>query len=128
MSAGIITSAYIAASVLFILSLGGLSNQETARRGNLFGILGMAIAAPAFIFLCANLLAEAADMGRTDQRVFTLLSFYASAIPLLFLGLVIVQEGWSANPKTLRRQFFLNLCFLLGAAGLSLNEPDTGAK
>mgnify|MGYP000005109592 CR=1 FL=1 len=50
MSAGIITSAYIAASVLFILSLGGLSNQESARRGNLFGILGMAIAIVATIF------------------------------------------------------------------------------
>ena len=44
MSAGIITSAYIAASVLFILSLGGLSHQESARRGNLFGILVMTIA------------------------------------------------------------------------------------
>jgi NAD(P) transhydrogenase subunit beta len=36
--------AYIAASALFILSLGGLSNPETAKRGNLFGIIGMAIA------------------------------------------------------------------------------------
>lgn len=44
MSSGLITTAYIAAGVLFILSLGGLSNQETARRGNLYGILGMAIA------------------------------------------------------------------------------------
>jgi len=35
---------YIAASILFILSLGGLSNQESARRGNLFGMIGMAIA------------------------------------------------------------------------------------
>jgi NAD(P) transhydrogenase subunit beta len=35
---------YIAASVLFILSLGGLSQQESARRGNLLGILGMLIA------------------------------------------------------------------------------------
>lgn len=35
---------YIAASILFILSLSGLSNQETARRGNLFGMIGMAIA------------------------------------------------------------------------------------
>ncbi len=50
MSPGIITSAYIAASVLFILSLGGLSHQETARRGNLFGILGMAIAIFATIY------------------------------------------------------------------------------
>ncbi|MFI3138403.1 MAG: NAD(P)(+) transhydrogenase (Re/Si-specific) subunit beta, partial [Methylococcaceae bacterium] len=35
---------YIAATILFILSLGGLSNQETARRGNYFGMAGMAIA------------------------------------------------------------------------------------
>jgi NAD(P) transhydrogenase subunit beta len=41
---GLITVAYIAASALFILSLGGLSQQETARRGNLYGILGMLIA------------------------------------------------------------------------------------
>ena len=44
MSNNLLTVAYIAASALFILSLGGLSNQETARRGNLFGIAGMAIA------------------------------------------------------------------------------------
>ncbi|MEH6650671.1 MAG: Re/Si-specific NAD(P)(+) transhydrogenase subunit beta [Motiliproteus sp.] len=41
---GFVISAYIGASVLFILSLGGLSNQETARRGNVYGIAGMAIA------------------------------------------------------------------------------------
>lgn len=40
----IITVAYIAAIILFILSLGGLSNQETAKRGNLYGIVGMALA------------------------------------------------------------------------------------
>jgi len=44
MSDGIITMAYLGASILFILALGGLSNQETARRGNAFGISGMAIA------------------------------------------------------------------------------------
>ena len=44
MSNNLVTVAYIAASVLFILSLGGLSNQETARKGNIYGILGMAIA------------------------------------------------------------------------------------
>ena len=41
---GIVTAAYIAASALFIASLGGLSHPETARRGNLYGILGMLLA------------------------------------------------------------------------------------
>jgi H+-translocating NAD(P) transhydrogenase subunit beta len=44
MTQSLITVAYIAASALFILSLGGLSRQETARRGNWYGIVGMAIA------------------------------------------------------------------------------------
>ena len=44
MTQGIVTVTYIAAAVLFILALGGLSNQETARRGNMFGIVGMGIA------------------------------------------------------------------------------------
>jgi len=44
MSEGLMTAAYIGASILFILSLGGLSNPETSRRGNLFGIIGMTIA------------------------------------------------------------------------------------
>jgi NAD(P) transhydrogenase subunit beta len=40
----LVTIAYLAAGILFIFSLGGLSAQESARRGNLFGMLGMAIA------------------------------------------------------------------------------------
>ena len=44
MTNNLVTVAYIAASALFILSLGGLSNQETARKGNIFGITGMLIA------------------------------------------------------------------------------------
>ena len=44
MSNSLLTVAYIAASVLFIFSLGGLSNQETARQGNIYGICGMLIA------------------------------------------------------------------------------------
>jgi NAD(P) transhydrogenase subunit beta len=44
MTESLATVAYIGAIILFILSLGGLSNPETARRGNLFGMLGMAIA------------------------------------------------------------------------------------
>ena len=44
MTSGIITASYIAASALFIMALGGLAHQESARRGNFYGMLGMAIA------------------------------------------------------------------------------------
>ncbi|MBZ0235382.1 MAG: NAD(P)(+) transhydrogenase (Re/Si-specific) subunit beta [Deltaproteobacteria bacterium] len=43
--------AYLIAAVLFILSLRGLSSQETARRGNLYGIIGMGIAIAATLSL-----------------------------------------------------------------------------
>ena len=44
MSQSLATVAYLGAAILFILSLGGLSNPETSRRGNLFGMIGMGIA------------------------------------------------------------------------------------
>jgi len=50
MSASLASVAYIAATILFILSLGGLSNPETSRRGNLYGMIGMAIAVLATVF------------------------------------------------------------------------------
>ena len=49
MSEGIVTASYVGATILFILALGGLSNQETARRGNLYGMIGMAVALVATI-------------------------------------------------------------------------------
>src|SRR5262245_22930161 len=44
MSTTLLTAAYLGATILFILSLGGLSNPETSRRGNLYGMIGMTIA------------------------------------------------------------------------------------
>ncbi|KVK91921.1 NAD(P) transhydrogenase subunit beta [Burkholderia ubonensis] len=44
MSSNLTTVSYIGAAILFILSLGGLANPETARRGNLLGMIGMLIA------------------------------------------------------------------------------------
>ncbi len=50
MSANLASVAYIAATILFILSLGGLSNPESSRRGNFYGIVGMTIAVLATVF------------------------------------------------------------------------------
>src|SRR5689334_8425417 len=50
-SIALVVAAYLIAGVLFILSLRGLSSQETARRGNLYGILGMVIAIGATLTL-----------------------------------------------------------------------------
>src|SRR5712691_9274836 len=44
MSGNLVALLYLVAGVLFILALRGLSNPETSRRGNLFGMIGMAIA------------------------------------------------------------------------------------
>ncbi|GJQ30943.1 MAG: NAD(P) transhydrogenase subunit beta [Phycisphaerae bacterium] len=71
------TIAYIAAAVLFILSLGGLSNQETARRGNLYGVLGMLLA----------LLATAAHESFGGYGVLA-----AAAIPAAILGAILASR------------------------------------
>jgi NAD(P) transhydrogenase subunit beta len=49
--AGAIAASYLVAAVLFILSLGGLSNQKSARRGNFYGIVGMLLAVGATTLL-----------------------------------------------------------------------------
>ncbi len=58
----LVQAAYIIAAVLFVLSLAGLSRHETARRGNVFGIIGMVIALGATIWLAAD---RAANPGLT---------------------------------------------------------------
>lgn len=50
LSTGITSAAYIASAVLFILSLGGLSNQESAKRAVWYGIAGMGLAMFATVF------------------------------------------------------------------------------
>jgi len=50
MSQGLVIMSYVIASILFILSLSGLSHPETARRGNYLGMAGMSIAILATLF------------------------------------------------------------------------------
>lgn len=77
MQQSLITIAYIAASALFILSLGGLSQQETARRGNVYGIVGMLIA----------LVATAAAMNVGGLPVLA-----AALVPGLVIGAILASR------------------------------------
>ncbi len=77
MTQSLITIAYIAASALFILSLGGLSQQETARRGNLYGIIGMLLA----------LVATGAAMGTGGLPVLV-----GALVPGLVIGAILASR------------------------------------
>ena len=54
MSSNQVALAYLVASVLFILALKGLSHPETARRGNLFGMVGMLLAVVTTLLITSN--------------------------------------------------------------------------
>jgi len=104
MKEGLITISYIAASVLFILSLGGLSQQETARRGNLYGIIGMVIALVAtaarldyasFPVLLAVLIPGAAIGALVASRVQMTAMPQLVAILHSFVGMAAVLVGFA---------------------------------
>jgi NAD(P) transhydrogenase subunit beta len=101
MLAGISGIAYLGASALFILSLGGLSHPATARRGNLFGIAGMVIAIVTTVALAGGggigmvigamvvggglgaILAKRVEMTQMPQLVAVLHSFVGLAAVLV---------------------------------------------
>lgn len=111
MSQGLMTVSYLSASVLFIMSLGGLAKHDTARRGNLYGIMGFAVALLATVFfsdklkdnygaiaamilvggVIGSLLAKRVAMTAMPQLVAILHSFVGLAAVLVgfsnFLGL-----------------------------------------
>lgn len=102
---GLITTAYIIAAILFILSLAGLSKQETAKRGNLFGITGMAVAllatiANADLQALAYILAAMIIGGLIG--VFLALKVEMTGMPELvaclhsFVGLAAVLVGYNS--------------------------------
>jgi NAD/NADP transhydrogenase beta subunit len=117
---GLVTASYIGSSILFILSLAGLSHQETAVRGNLYGMLGMAIAIIAtlfsahvgnFEFLIPAMIAGAAigivvaqrvEMTQMPQLVAVLHSFVGLAA--VFVGLnsaIVPPEGYFGAEKVI---------------------------
>ena len=112
MSESLLTVAYIAASALFILSLGGLANQETARRGNLYGIIGMAIA----------LLATAASDHVTGYGLLA-----AAVVPGAIIGAVLAARvAMTSMPELVAvLHSFVGLAAVLVGIGSYLS-PATG--
>ena len=74
---GLLTASYVGSSILFILSLAGLSHQETAARGNIYGIVGMAIAVIATLF--------ASQVGNYEYLIPAMLAGAA-------IGIIIAQK------------------------------------
>ena len=89
MSYSLLSVTYIAAAALFIMSLGGLSRQETARRGNLYGIVGANHAHMAG-FNYSNAFKALADKPWTDEDMNAFIAAPARAIAgtrMAFAGL-----------------------------------------
>ncbi len=107
----VITMAYLFAGVMFILSLGGLSSQETAQRGNLYGITGMVVAVLATVASAAvgayGVLSVAMAIG-AGIGIFLAKRVEMTAMPQLvailhsFVGLAAVLIGWGGylDPRT----------------------------
>ena len=102
MSNNLVSVAYLVAIVLFILSLGGLSNQESAKRGNIYGIVGMIIALVATAFsaqvsayglLIAAIVPAVAIGGLVASRVEMTEMPELVAILHSFVGLAAVLVG-----------------------------------
>lgn len=139
MSQGLVTMSYIGASILFILSLGGLSNQETARRGNYYGMVGMAIAilatvlslndaAPsAYGILVAALLvggsigtyaAKKVEMTQMPELVAAMHSLVGMAAVLVGYANFLGESGLSGVEKTIH-EVEIYIGILIGAVTFS---------
>jgi len=112
---GLQTVSYIVSGVLFILSLGNLSQQETAKRGNLFGMGGMILAIVATIFgesieghgillvimvvasLMGLMVAKKVEMTAMPQLVAILHSFVGLAAVLVGFGSYLDDQNQNLN-------------------------------
>ncbi|WP_017293250.1 Re/Si-specific NAD(P)(+) transhydrogenase subunit beta [Geminocystis herdmanii] len=112
MSNNLITVAYIAASALFILSLAGLSNQETAGKGNIYGIAGMAIAFLATAF--------SADVTNYTTLI-------TAIIPAVIVGAILASRvAMTSMPELVAiLHSFVGLAAVLVGVGNYL-QPESG--
>ena len=136
MSIGIVSAAYIAAAILFILSLGGLSGQESAKRAVWYGIVGMALAIVATVFgpgmgnllivlvmviagaFLGQMVAQKVEMTEMPQLVAALHSF---------VGLAAVFIGFNAQFEMSRvADIMMNAPTSLNETGLLAWLHDQG--
>jgi NAD(P) transhydrogenase subunit beta len=133
MNIGIQTAAYIAASVLFILSLGGLSGQESAKRAVWYGITGMALAVAAtvlsaqvgFSIVLVSMLALGAVLGAVvaqrvemtamPQLVAALHSFVGLAAVLIGLNSAMTAHDFASTAERVIHEVEIFLGVFIGA-------------
>jgi H+-translocating NAD(P) transhydrogenase subunit beta len=106
MSIGLVGAAYVAAAILFILSLGGLSNQEKAKRAVWYGIAGMGLAVLFTVFspevgklwVILPMIAAGAFLGYEVARRVQMTEMPQLVAALhSFVGLAAVFIGWNAD-------------------------------
>ena len=130
---GLISAVYIAASILFILSLSGLSHQESARQGNLFGIAGMTLAIGATLLAftptsyglvlgvmaiggaAGSTLAARVEMTAMPQLVAILHSFVGLAAVLVGFASFLEPAGHFSGAEKVVHDIEVFLGVLIGA-------------
>ena len=133
MAQGLISAVYIAASILFILSLGGLSHQESARQGNLFGMAGMTLAIGATLLAftptsyglvlgvmaiggaAGSTLAARVEMTAMPQLVAILHSFVGLAAVLVGFASFLEPAGHFSGAEKVVHDIEVFLGVLIGA-------------
>ena len=133
MAQGLTSAVYIAASILFILSLGGLSHQESARQGNLFGIAGMVLAIGATLLAftptsyglvlgvmaiggaAGSTLAARVEMTAMPQLVAILHSFVGLAAVLVGFASFLEPAGHFSGAEKIVHDIEVFLGVLIGA-------------
>ena len=133
MSVGLQTAAYITATVLFILSLGGLSGQESAKRAVWYGIVGMAIAVLATVFgpgvslgvtligailigaIIGAVVAVRVEMTGMPQLVAALHSFVGLAAVFIGLNSDITTHDFASNAEQVIHEVEIFIGVFIGA-------------
>ena len=122
MTSSLLTVSYIGASALFILSLGGLSNQESAQRGNLYGMIGMAIA----------IVATAIAAGMNGFNASNYATLAIAMVPGLLIGAILAARvAMTSMPElvAILHSFVGAAAVLVGIANyLSPDQPLSGAE